>query len=158
MELLAEQEPVADPGCPAVAVGVRKPDALWHLNHLYAPASMVAGSTMPGEEEQVLDAFSRLGGGERALLILAPRHPERFLQAAELVRQAGHAVARRSALEEAVPGCAVLLLDSLGELAGLYALADVAFIGGTLVPAGCETGRPPPKRPPRKLPEPAVRP
>lgn len=96
---------------------------------------LLAGSTMPGEEEAVLDAFERLGGGGRALLALAPRHPERWDEVAGLLRARGADFARRSALPEAGRP-AVLLLDSLGELAGLYRIAAAAFIGGTLAPKG----------------------
>lgn len=96
---------------------------------------LLAGSTMPGEEEQVLDAHQQAGGGDRALLVLAPRHPERWNEAATLLQARGIDHARRTALPaERRP--AVLLLDSLGELAGLYRLAAAAFIGGTLVPKG----------------------
>jgi 3-deoxy-D-manno-octulosonic-acid transferase len=91
---------------------------------------LLAGSTMPGEEEQVLDAFRRLGGGERAMLVLAPRHPERWVEVWGMLD--GRA-ARRSAL---IAQADVVLLDSLGELAGLYRIAAGAFIGGTLVPTG----------------------
>jgi 3-deoxy-D-manno-octulosonic-acid transferase len=102
---------------------------------------LVAGSTMAGEEEAVLAAFAAAAGergGARALLILAPRHPERFAAVAELVERHGLALARRSALAPGggVPPIDILLLDSLGELAGLYRLAAGAFIGGTLVPTG----------------------
>ncbi len=102
---------------------------------------LLAGSTMAGEEEKILDAFRRIGGGERALLVLAPRHPERWNPVAELLRRGKLGAVRRSALVEGAPATGgpapeVLLLDSLGELAALYAVADAAFIGGTLVPTG----------------------
>jgi 3-deoxy-D-manno-octulosonic-acid transferase len=98
---------------------------------------LVAGSTMAGEEEQVLSAFATAGGGREALLVLAPRHPERWGDAAELVLGEGFRLARRSELEPAVaPRPDVVLLDSLGELAALYRLAAAAFVGGTLVPTG----------------------
>jgi 3-deoxy-D-manno-octulosonic-acid transferase len=101
----------------------------------------LAGSTMAGEEEQVVDAFRRIGGGERAFLVLAPRHPERWDAVADLMRERGIAAVRRSSLAgdegSGLPAPAeVLLLDSLGELAALYGVADAAFIGGTLVPTG----------------------
>ncbi|HEV8581528.1 MAG TPA: 3-deoxy-D-manno-octulosonic acid transferase [Thermoanaerobaculia bacterium] len=95
---------------------------------------LVAGSTMAGEEGPVLDAFEETGGGGRALLVLAPRHPERWNEVDALLRSRGTAFVRRSALAPGQP--AVVLLDSLGELAGLYRLAAAAFIGGTLVPTG----------------------
>lgn len=96
---------------------------------------LLAGSTMAGEESQVLDAFEALGGGERALLVLAPRHPERWDEVDALLRSRGIDAVRRSRLPAAARPAAVLL-DSLGELAGLYRLATAAFIGGTLVPTG----------------------
>ena len=96
---------------------------------------LLAGSTMPGEEAMVLDAFRRVGGGERALLVLAPRHPERWNEVDALLRSQGENAVRRSALP-ATGRPAVVLLDSLGELAGLYRLAAAAFIGGTLAPTG----------------------
>ncbi|MFL6203314.1 MAG: 3-deoxy-D-manno-octulosonic acid transferase [Thermoanaerobaculia bacterium] len=90
---------------------------------------LLAGSTMPGEEEQVLDAFRRLQG---AMLVIAPRHPERWDEVAALL---GPNAVRRSRIpDDARPD--VVLLDSLGELAGLYRIAAAAFIGGTLVPKG----------------------
>ncbi|HVT18401.1 MAG TPA: 3-deoxy-D-manno-octulosonic acid transferase [Thermoanaerobaculia bacterium] len=103
---------------------------------------LLAGSTMEGEEPLVLDAFVSLGGGERALLVLGPRHPERWDEVDGLLRQRGLPHLRRSRLAlpasspAAAPPPGVLLLDSLGELAGLYRLAAAAFIGGTLVPTG----------------------
>ncbi len=100
---------------------------------------LVAGSTMDGEELHVLDAFDTLGGGERALLVLAPRHPERWEEVDGLLRRRGLDALRRSRLDDRSadgPPPAVVLLDSLGELAGIYALAASAFIGGTLVPTG----------------------
>lgn len=99
-------------------------------------ALLVAGSTMPGEEELVLDAFREVAG--RALLLLAPRHPERCGAVAALVAARGLRLAKRSALKarrgDASPD--VVLLDTLGELATLYRSAAMAFIGGTLVPKG----------------------
>ncbi len=111
---------------------------------------LVAGSTMQEgtqvEEDAVLAAFRSAGGGERALLVIAPRHPERWDDAAQRLAASGLAWARRSALapvedqaeDQAEDGARVdvLLLDSLGELASIYRLAAGAFIGGTLVPTG----------------------
>lgn len=110
---------------------------------------LVAGSTMSAEEEKVADAFERIGGGNRALLVLAPRHPERWDEVADLLGGRGLEIVRRSRLgrldEEsdtetgAAPGSSdvdVLLLDSLGELASVYRGATLVFVGGTLVPSG----------------------
>ena len=98
----------------------------------------VAGSTVAGEEEIILQAFHRVR--ERLPetgLIVAPRHPERFAEVPALIEAAGFRCRRRTALE---PGSwrdgEVLLLDSLGELAQLYSLATVVFVGGSLVPSG----------------------
>jgi 3-deoxy-D-manno-octulosonic-acid transferase len=97
-------------------------------------ALLLAGSTMAGEEEAVLDAVREIGG-DRVLLVLAPRHPERWNEVEALLRSRGVPFARRTALPDS--GLLdVVLLDSLGELAGLYRLAAAAFIGGTLVPTG----------------------
>jgi 3-deoxy-D-manno-octulosonic-acid transferase len=98
---------------------------------------LVAGSTMRGEESLVLDAWE--ASGRRHLVVLAPRHPDRWDEVAQELGRRGLAVDRRSrATHSPQPPVAadVWLLDSLGELAGLYALADAAFIGGTLVATG----------------------
>src|SRR5262249_5315875 len=98
----------------------------------------VVGSTMAGEEEVVLSAFALARAGTpRLRLLLAPRHPERAPAVAALATRAGYGVARRSALGEGVWAEGdVLVLDTLGELAGAYAFATVVFVGGSLVPAG----------------------
>lgn len=97
----------------------------------------VAGSTHPGEEDAVLDAH--LAARRRTadlLLILAPRHPERVPDVLELVRRRGLSAVRRSQLPRDLAKAAVVLLDTVGELAQLYSIADVVFVGGSLVPAG----------------------
>ncbi len=102
-------------------------------------AILVAGSTMAGEEEQVLAAFDQLAAGGRAadqlaMLVVAPRHPERFAAVAELLTAAHPSLVRRSGPDRERP--AIFLLDSIGELAATYAQATAAFIGGTLQPTG----------------------
>ena len=97
---------------------------------------LLAGSTMAGEEEQVLAAHETAGGGARALLVLAPRHPERWNEVEALLRARGVAAVRRSGLPATGGSPDVVLLDSMGELAALYRVAAAAFIGGTLVPTG----------------------
>lgn len=98
----------------------------------------VAASTHAGEEELVLSAFDMVRTRlPRALLILVPRHPERFDKVAELCQRRGYAVARRS--DQTPPfasDVAVFLGDTMGELPLFYASADVAFVGGSLVPTG----------------------
>jgi 3-deoxy-D-manno-octulosonic-acid transferase len=100
----------------------------------------VAGSTHGGIEEQaVLGAHRSVRVTHpAALLVLAPRHPPRFTEVAQALRQSGVRFARRSqAAQGAADGeCEVLLLDSLGELLDFYAAADVAFVGGSLAPIG----------------------
>lgn len=101
---------------------------------------IVCGSTTEGEEELVLSAFRQvLLQFPLAVMVLAPRHPERFEQVAALISAAGLQFLRRSAWT-AAPGSflagSIFLLDSVGELASVYSLADVAFVGGSLVPLG----------------------
>jgi 3-deoxy-D-manno-octulosonic-acid transferase len=98
----------------------------------------VAGSTVPGEEELVLQAFHHVRERmpETGLLV-APRHPERFSQVPAVIEAAGFRCVLRSSLEpEAWRDGEVVLLDTLGELAQVYPLATVVFVGGSLVPAG----------------------
>jgi 3-deoxy-D-manno-octulosonic-acid transferase len=105
---------------------------------------VVAGSVLANEEVAVLRAFADVESEFlRALLILAPRKPEQFDNAAAIIAESGRKLLRRrdlilngtgpAALIEPVK---VFLLDSLGELAGLYGLADAVFVGGSLVPGG----------------------
>jgi 3-deoxy-D-manno-octulosonic-acid transferase len=99
----------------------------------------IAGSTHAGEEEQVLEAHARLlADRPNALLLLVPRHKDRFVAVAELLARRGVRFARRSSgtAAPAADGSEVLLVDTVGELALLYASADVAFVGGSLVPIG----------------------
>jgi 3-deoxy-D-manno-octulosonic-acid transferase len=111
------------------------------LREQYAPARAlwVAGSTHGGGEEQaLLEAQRRVRATHPdALLVLAPRHPQRFAEVAALLHQAGVSFVRRSqGAASTAQQCEVLLLDSLGELLDFYAAADVAFVGGSLVPVG----------------------
>ena len=97
----------------------------------------VAASTRDGEEELVLEAHRRIR--ERmpgALLVLVPRHPERFERVAALVEREGLRLARRSRDADCAPDTTVYLGDTMGELPILLAAADTAFIGGSLVPTG----------------------
>jgi 3-deoxy-D-manno-octulosonic-acid transferase len=99
----------------------------------------VCGSTVEGEESLLLRAFEiLLCGHPRAVMILAPRHPERFERVAALLKEIGLRSWRRSAWTESEHRVAggVFLLDSIGELAPLYSLATIAFVGGSLTPRG----------------------
>lgn len=99
---------------------------------------VVAGSTMRGEERPVLQAFRRIKATQpQALLVLAPRHADRFTEVMHIARGEGFATARRTELAiDAEPRGDVVVLDSIGELAQVYQLATVAFVGGSLVPTG----------------------
>ncbi|PKH83851.1 3-deoxy-D-manno-octulosonic acid transferase [Pseudomonas sp. Choline-02u-1] len=97
----------------------------------------IAASTHEGEDEVVLDAHRRLlANHPDALLILVPRHPERFNSVFDLCQREGFATVRRSTGANVVAQTSVLLGDTMGELLFLYALADSAFVGGSLVPNG----------------------
>lgn len=107
---------------------------------------VVAGSTLEGEESALLQIWPRLLEADAKLaLVMAPRHPERFAAVAGLLERSGLPWVRRSEWrkEEATGGGAgpmaageIVLLDTIGELASVYSLAAVAFVGGSLVPAG----------------------
>ena len=99
---------------------------------------IVAGSTMKGEEAAVLRAFRRVRATlPNTLLILAPRHPERADDVEQLCRDEGFKTVRRTELAiDAEPRADVVMLDSIGELATIYQLATVAFVGGSLVATG----------------------
>jgi len=105
---------------------------------------MIAASTMPGEEPIVLEAWSKVRAQyPQALLILAPRHPARFDEVVQILTGSDHSYTRRTHLASQEPeisrqvaAAEVLLLDSIGELAGILVLADVVFMGGSLVPTG----------------------
>jgi 3-deoxy-D-manno-octulosonic-acid transferase len=99
---------------------------------------IVAGSTMRGEELAVLRAFRRVKlAAPDALLILAPRHRERFDEAVQLAADEGFSTVRRTELAiDAAPRTDVIVLDTIGELAQVYQIATVAFVGGSLVETG----------------------
>lgn len=102
---------------------------------------VVAGSTLEGEEAALLEAWPQLLAADAAVvLVLAPRHPERFGAVAALLQKSGFAWSRRSNFVPEGEGILapgqIILLDSIGELASVYSLASVAFVGGSLVPAG----------------------
>jgi 3-deoxy-D-manno-octulosonic-acid transferase len=102
---------------------------------------IVAGSTLEGEEAALLDAWPQLLRADAKLvMILAPRHPERFAAVAALLERSGIGWVRRSEWNANPPNVlrlgTIVLLDTIGELASVYSLASVAFVGGSLVPAG----------------------
>jgi 3-deoxy-D-manno-octulosonic-acid transferase len=102
---------------------------------------VVAGSTLDGEEQALLDAWPQLLAADSQLaMVLAPRHPERFAAVASLLERSSQVWVKRSEwnakpADSLKPGM-IVLLDTIGELASVYALASAAFVGGSLVPAG----------------------
>ena len=100
----------------------------------------VAGSTHAGEEEAVALAFAELlAAGESLVLVLVPRHPERCRSVAEMLASRGLPVTLRSRISDRgsdLQGGEVLLVDSIGEMMSFYALADLVFVGGSLVNIG----------------------
>lgn len=98
----------------------------------------VAGSTHEGEEEEVLKAYRRvLEYLPETALVLAPRHPERLSSVASMVEREGFKYRLRSSgAEERLPVPGILLVDTMGELAGMYRAGDINFVGGSLVPVG----------------------
>jgi 3-deoxy-D-manno-octulosonic-acid transferase len=99
---------------------------------------VIAASTLRGEDAAALSAFRRAKATwPNALLIIAPRHPERFGEVTRLVAEEGFRVTRRSELPvDAEPRGDVVVLDTIGELARLYQIATLVFVGGSLVDAG----------------------
>ena len=98
---------------------------------------IVAGSTHPGEEEQILHAFSTVRKSfSEALLILVPRHPERGLDVMSLCKASGYAVRLFSHSSGLSLDDDILVIDRVGELRRFYGAADLAYIGGTLIPHG----------------------
>src|SRR5690606_16901775 len=95
---------------------------------------IVAGSTMKGEEAMVLAAFRRVRSAvPGTLLVLAPRHPERFDDVERLCRSEGFRTIRRTELAiDASPHADIVLLDTIGELAAVYQVGTVVFVGGSL--------------------------
>ncbi|MEX1128574.1 MAG: 3-deoxy-D-manno-octulosonic acid transferase [Vicinamibacterales bacterium] len=99
---------------------------------------VIAASTLKGEEEPLLEAFQRIRSTRpTTLLVIAPRKPERFDEVERLARRPGWNVARRSDLRvDAEPRHDVVILDTIGELAQLFQIGTVVFVGGSLVDAG----------------------
>jgi 3-deoxy-D-manno-octulosonic-acid transferase len=105
---------------------------------------IVAGSTLEGEEAALLQAWPRLLQADPQMaMVLAPRHPERFVAVSALLERSGAVWVKRSDWRSAPEGSLkslnpgqIVLLDTIGELASVYSLALIAFVGGSLVPAG----------------------
>ncbi len=105
---------------------------------------VVAGSTLEGEEAALLEAWPRtLEADSQLAMVLAPRHPERFAAVAALLQKSGFRWIERSFWKnrpaeqiEPVSAGQIILLDTIGELASIYSIAAVAFVGGSLFPTG----------------------
>jgi 3-deoxy-D-manno-octulosonic-acid transferase len=98
---------------------------------------VLAASTHAPEEKIVLESFKRLRREREAKLMIAPRHPERFNEVAELVKASGLSWVRRTNAPAAIDaGAEVILLDTIGELPSTYSLASVVFVGGSIVDRG----------------------
>ena len=100
-----------------------------------------AGSTHPGEEEQIINAYRELlASHDNLFLVLVPRHPERVAEVGALLERTGIPFCRRTSLEASGAGIFkrgdVLLVDTIGEMMGLYSLSDLVFVGGSLVATG----------------------
>jgi 3-deoxy-D-manno-octulosonic-acid transferase len=109
----------------------------------------VAGSTREGEEAELLGAFAAMDADPAALLVIVPRHPQRFDEVAELARSRGFVTARRSEAGDVAGEARVVVGDSMGEMLAYYAAADVAIMGGSLLAYGsqnliepCALGKP----------------
>ncbi|HEV8553542.1 MAG TPA: lipid IV(A) 3-deoxy-D-manno-octulosonic acid transferase [Casimicrobiaceae bacterium] len=109
---------------------------------------LLAASTREGEETLILDALAGLDMAE-LLVVIVPRHPQRFDEVGVLLRQRGHAFVRRSEGRPVGADVRVVLGDSMGEMFAYYCASDVAFVGGSLAPLGgqnlleaCAVGRP----------------
>lgn len=100
---------------------------------------LIAASTRDGEEDKVLTAFARCLESESSLLLLlVPRHPERFDQVARLCQERGFTVGRRSQQDSVQDATQVIVGDSMGEMLNYYRSANIVFVGGSLVNTGCQ--------------------
>ncbi len=123
---------VAPPPSPKIVASLRQ-----GFESSGAGPILVCGSTLEDEEGSLLSAFRNiLVNHPKAVMMLAPRHPERFAAVGDLVEQLGFRMWRRSLWSGETLAGGVFLVDSIGELAALYSLATVAFVGGSLVPRG----------------------
>jgi 3-deoxy-D-manno-octulosonic-acid transferase len=120
------------------AIGAGKPAATRAALGIPEGARVfIAGSTHQGEEDEALKAYKKLlMDFPDMVMVLAPRHPERFAAAEEAVKRAGLQCKRKSALSPGPSRGYVLLLDTMGELAGTYAVGDINFVGGSWAQVG----------------------
>lgn len=121
----------------------------WLRARFGARKVLLCASTREGEEALILDAFQRIDRSERPLLVIVPRHPQRFDEVEAMMRARGLTVARRSTLGDGAVDLDAVLGDSMGEMFAYYVACDCAFIGGSLQPLGgqnlieaCALGKP----------------
>ncbi|MES2324731.1 MAG: lipid IV(A) 3-deoxy-D-manno-octulosonic acid transferase [Pseudomonadota bacterium] len=157
----ADAERIVSLGAPRVEItgsikfDVVVPDAAletgaWLRTQMGSRPVLLCASTRDGEEAMILDAWLRKPASlDKALLVIVPRHPQRFDDVVALAAARGLSVARRSALAGAVLDAQVVVGDSMGEMFAYYAACDAAFIGGSLLPLGgqnlieaCALGKP----------------
>lgn len=120
-----------------VKKGIAEVAALLRAEWGIARPVLIAASTHAGEEEPILEAFkSVLAEFRDALLIIVPRHPERFASVGAIIQKWGYSITLRSAQVAVEPNTQVLLVDTMGELDLFYAASDIACVGGSLVPIG----------------------
>jgi len=116
-----------------------KRELLKHFNLSDEDEIFIAGSTHSGEEEIILNVFQKLiQEHSRLVLILAPRHPERFQEVEKLVKRKGFTLYRKTTITNINPGShpQVILLDTIGELSRTYSIGDIIFVGGSMVNVG----------------------
>ncbi len=104
--------------------------------HYGARSVLLLASTREGEERLILDAIGRAPLPPELLVVVVPRHPQRFDAVAALIEANGHALVRRSGALDVPAEVGFVLGDSLGEMAAYYSASDIAFVGGSLVPVG----------------------
>ena len=99
---------------------------------------LLAASTHDGEDEIILNGFNKIIASSEVmpLLVLVPRHPERFSRVEELCKSEGYVVAKRTQCEQDISKADILLGDTMGELMLFYGACDIAFVGGSMVPTG----------------------
>lgn len=120
-----------------VQLSAEKLRASWEKGFGRAAQVFIAGSTHAGEDSQIIDAFIKLKKQEKNLiLVLAPRHPERFQKTFELAVSKGLVVVRHSLNDPVSSNTDVILGDTIGEMMKLFIASDIAFVGGSLVEAG----------------------
>lgn len=119
-----------------IKLDITPPETIPDWTAMLGHPLIVAGSTHEGEEKLIIDTFRKLKEKiPELVLVIAPRHPERFNQVEELLRKEGMKnYGKRSLMD--IQKRDVVLLDSMGELMSLYAVADICIIGGSFVPRG----------------------